>query len=91
MFYVVSKLPELDPLIDVTHRWDLDAKMPDDKEVHQHTEEAEYAVARLVRETGATEEQAEDLVVILGLSWSALVREGLLSDHRSGSLEHARR
>ena len=35
-------------------------------------------IQRLVKETGITHEQARDLVFLLGLNWSSLVREARL-------------
>jgi hypothetical protein len=35
-------------------------------------------IERLVQETGITEDQAQELVVLLGLNWSSLVREARL-------------
>ncbi|MDX8493992.1 hypothetical protein RFN29_20705 [Mesorhizobium sp. VK22B] len=35
----------------------------------------EDVVQRLVREIGITEEQALELIALLGLNWSSLVRE----------------
>jgi len=36
------------------------------------------AVEQLVRETGVTEEQARELISLLGLEWSSLLREARL-------------
>ena len=32
-------------------------------------------VSRLVKETGVTEEQARELIALLGMNWSSLLRE----------------
>ncbi|MEW6630566.1 MAG: hypothetical protein AB1440_06830 [Pseudomonadota bacterium] len=45
--------------------------MPDDKE----NPTFEDLVKRLVEETGITEAQALELVLLIGLNWSSLVRE----------------
>ena len=41
-------------------------------------------VARLVKETGITSEQAETLVKYLGLEWSSLMREARLMARDNG-------
>jgi hypothetical protein len=40
--------------------------------------EAGAAAVRLAKETGITEAEATDLVAILGMNWSSLVREARL-------------
>lgn len=40
--------------------------------------EARATTVRLVKETGITQAQANDLVDILGLGWSSLIREARL-------------
>ena len=37
-----------------------------------------HAVERLVREAGITEEQARELISMIGLEWSSLLREARL-------------
>lgn len=39
-------------------------------------------VRRLVKETGITEEQARELVVLLGVNWSSLMREARLLNRK---------
>lgn len=36
------------------------------------------AVRKLVKETGVTEAQAIELIILIGLNWSSLVREAKL-------------
>ena len=42
------------------------------------TSEGGPVIQRLVRETGITEQQARELVILLGSDWSSLVREAKL-------------
>ena len=39
-------------------------------------------IQRLVHETGVTHEQARELVALLGLNWSSLVREAKLLNRK---------
>ena len=39
-------------------------------------------VQRLVKETGITEDQARELVAVLGMNWSSLLREARLLKRR---------
>ena len=45
------------------------------KEPGLHSTAIDYTVARLVKETGINEQQARELVELLGLEWASLVRE----------------
>jgi hypothetical protein len=41
-----------------------------------------WLIQRLVKETGITEVEASDLVTMLGMNWSSLVREAQLLKKR---------
>jgi hypothetical protein len=51
--------------------------MPADRD-EQIRADAQVAVTRLVRETGVTELQATELITLLGMNWSSLIREARL-------------
>ncbi|MEQ1956897.1 hypothetical protein [Mesorhizobium sp. CN2-181] len=51
--------------------------MPLDNEDAQRTQ-ARAAAVRLAKETGITGVQATDLVALLGMNWSSLIREARL-------------
>lgn len=52
------------------------SRMADDPDKPKAT--ADPVVQRLVKETGVTEEQARELIVMLGVNWSSLMREARL-------------
>ncbi|RUW80453.1 hypothetical protein [Mesorhizobium sp. M2A.F.Ca.ET.067.02.1.1] len=45
----------------------------------------EYFVRRLVSETGITEQQARDLIALLGYEWASLLREAHLLKAKNSS------
>lgn len=45
---------------------------------NSETSHESQAVARLIRETGITEQEARELIELIGLNWASLVREARL-------------
>jgi hypothetical protein len=49
--------------------------MADDRDGTPSRPSDDSIVQRLVKEAGITEEQARDLIAVLGYSWASLIRE----------------